>query len=60
VMAINSDLGPTDEKRIRKSLPGFKADIIRHTSHFLMMEVPDQLNPILLRDIDTMANKAKR
>jgi pimeloyl-ACP methyl ester carboxylesterase len=60
VMAINSDLGATDEKRIRKSLPGFRADIIRHTSHFLMMEVPEQFNPILLRDIDTLVKKAER
>ena len=58
VMAINSDMGPTDEKRIRKSLPGFKADIVPHTSHFLMMEVPDKFNPILLRDIDTLVQKA--
>jgi pimeloyl-ACP methyl ester carboxylesterase len=60
VMAINSDLGPTDEKRIRKSLPGFTANIIPHTSHFLMMEVPDKFNPILLSDIDTLVRKAKR
>jgi pimeloyl-ACP methyl ester carboxylesterase len=59
VMAINSDLGTTDEKRIRKSLPGFKADVIPHTSHFLMMEVPDKFNPILLSDIETLAHKAR-
>ena len=60
VMAINSDLGPTDEARIRKSLPGFKADIIPHTGHFLMMEVPAQFNPILLRDIDSIVESAKQ
>lgn len=60
VMAINSDLGATDEARIRKSLPGFKADVIPHTSHFLMMEVPDKFNPLLLKDIDTLVSKAKR
>jgi pimeloyl-ACP methyl ester carboxylesterase len=59
VLAINSDLGTTDEKRIRKSLPGFKADIIPHTSHFLMMEAPDKFNPILLSDIDTLVRKAR-
>lgn len=59
VMAINSDLGATDEARIRKWLPGFKADVIPHTSHFLMMEVPDKFNPILLSDIDTLVQKAK-
>jgi pimeloyl-ACP methyl ester carboxylesterase len=54
VMAINSDLGATDEKRIRKLIPGFKAEIIPHSSHFLMMEVPDKFNPILLKDIDAL------
>lgn len=54
VFAINSDLGPTDEARIRKSLPTFKADVIPHTSHFLMMEFPEKFNPILLRDIEKL------
>jgi pimeloyl-ACP methyl ester carboxylesterase len=60
VLAINSDMRTTDEKRIRKLLPTFKADIIPHTSHFLMMEVPDKFNPILLRDIEELVQKAKR
>jgi pimeloyl-ACP methyl ester carboxylesterase len=60
VMAINSDLGATDEKRIRKLLPAFKADVIPHTSHFLMMEAPDKFNPILLSDIETLVSKAKK
>jgi pimeloyl-ACP methyl ester carboxylesterase len=59
VLAINSDLGATDEARIRKSLPTFKAEVIPHTSHFLMMEVPDKFNPLLLRDIDTLVRNAK-
>ena len=58
VLAINSDLGATDDARIRKSLPSFKADVIPHTSHFLMMEVPDKFNPILMRDIDTLVRDA--
>jgi pimeloyl-ACP methyl ester carboxylesterase len=58
VLAINSDLGATDVARIRKSLPTFKADILPHTSHFLMMEVPDQFNPLLLHDIDHLVQNA--
>jgi len=54
VLAINSDLGATDDARIRKALPTFKSDVIPHTSHFLMMEVPDKFNPLLMRDIDTL------
>jgi pimeloyl-ACP methyl ester carboxylesterase len=59
VLAINSDLAPTDEARIRKSLPDFKAEVIPNTGHFLMLEYPQKFNPILLRDIDTLVAKAK-
>ncbi len=58
VLAINSDLDPTDEARIRKSLPDFRADIVPHTGQFLMMEAPQKFNPILLRDIDTLVRRA--
>jgi pimeloyl-ACP methyl ester carboxylesterase len=58
VLAINSDLGPTDEARIRKQLPGFKAEVLEHTGHFLMMEDPQRFNPILLKDIQTLVGKA--
>jgi sigma-B regulation protein RsbQ len=59
VMAINSDMSPTDEARIRKSLPGFKADVLEHTSHFLMMEVPQRFNPVLMQDIGVLVQKAQ-
>jgi pimeloyl-ACP methyl ester carboxylesterase len=58
VLAINSDLGPTDEIRIRKYLPDFKADVLEHTGHFLMMEAPQRFNPLLLKDIDVLIEKA--
>lgn len=57
VLAINSDLGATDDARIRKSLPTFKSEVIPHTSHFLMMEVPDKFNPVLLRDLETIVKQ---
>jgi pimeloyl-ACP methyl ester carboxylesterase len=56
VLAINSDLGPTDETRIRQSLPAFKADILEHTGHFLMMEAPERFNRVLLKDIDSLVH----
>lgn len=59
VVAINSDLGPTDEARIRKILPGFKVDVLEHTGHFLMMEAPQRFNPLLLQDIDLLVQKAR-
>jgi pimeloyl-ACP methyl ester carboxylesterase len=59
VYAINSDLSPTDEARIRKSLPQFKADVLDHTGHFLMMEVPQRFNPVLIKDIDALVQQAQ-
>jgi pimeloyl-ACP methyl ester carboxylesterase len=58
VLAINSDRVPTDEARIRKSLPDFKADVLENTGHFLMMEAPKRFNPLLLQDIDLLVHKA--
>ena len=59
VLAINSDLEPTDVARIRKSLPDFKAEVIPHASHFLMMDDVQRFNPVLLRDIETLVQKAR-
>ena len=60
VLAINSDLAPTDEARIRKFLPDFKADVLAHTGHFLMLEAPQRVNPLLLQDIELLVQKARR
>jgi pimeloyl-ACP methyl ester carboxylesterase len=60
VLAINSDLAPTDEVRIRKSLPGFKAQVIANSSHFLMMDDAARFNPVLLQDIETLVRQAHR
>ncbi len=59
VYAINSDLSPTDEARIRKSLPQFKVEVLDHTGHFLMMEVPQRFNPVLIKDIDAVVQQAQ-
>jgi pimeloyl-ACP methyl ester carboxylesterase len=60
IYAINSDLVPTNEERIRKFLPaGFHVDMLDHTDHFLMMEVPERVNPVLLKDIDALVQQAK-
>ncbi len=55
IIAINSDLRmPTDEERIKKSAPTFRAIVMPGTGHFLMMEAPQRFNPILLRAIDSL------
>lgn len=52
IVAINSSLPPpTDEARIRKSIPNFKAITIEKTDHFLMMDAADRFNPVLLQEI---------
>jgi len=58
VYAINSDLAPTDAARIRKSLPQFTLQVLPHTGHFLMMEAPARFNPLLLQDLDALAQQA--
>src|SRR4030095_7331955 len=50
IEAINPDLSPTDEARIKKTLPGFKLIPVPKTGHFLMMEAPDRFNPILIQE----------
>lgn len=48
IVAINSDLGPpTQEARIRGFAPTFRAVVVPGTGHFLMMEDPARLNPII-------------
>jgi sigma-B regulation protein RsbQ len=56
VVAINSDRPPpADAAKIAKWLPGFRAITVEHTGHFLMMEAPDRVNPLLIKEIDAMA-----
>jgi pimeloyl-ACP methyl ester carboxylesterase len=55
VYAINSDLLPTDATRIRKALPDFTLDVLDHSGHFLMLEVPARFNPLLLKDLAALA-----
>ncbi len=56
VVAINADFtGPTDEARIRKSLPTFSAVTIPGTGHFLMMEAPARFNPVLMEQVGKLA-----
>jgi pimeloyl-ACP methyl ester carboxylesterase len=57
IEAINSDLSPTDEARIKKTLPGFKLITVPNTGHFLMMEAADRFNPILIEEIDALASR---
>jgi pimeloyl-ACP methyl ester carboxylesterase len=54
IIAINSDINPTDEKRIQKTAPTFRAVVIPGVGHFLMMEDPQRFNPALIQEIETL------
>jgi pimeloyl-ACP methyl ester carboxylesterase len=57
IIAINSDLHmPTDDARIKKSVPTFRSIVVPGAGHFLMMEAPQRFNPILLQAIDSLRN----
>jgi pimeloyl-ACP methyl ester carboxylesterase len=58
VYAINSDLVPTDAKRIKRALPGFSLDVLDHSGHFLMLEAPARFNPLLLKDLAALVPSA--
>jgi pimeloyl-ACP methyl ester carboxylesterase len=58
VYAINSDLLPTDAARIRRSLPDFTLDVLPHSSHFPMLEDPARFNPLLLKDVAAISQRA--
>jgi pimeloyl-ACP methyl ester carboxylesterase len=58
VYAINSDLMPTDAARIRKSIPDFTLDVLDHSGAFPMLEAPARFNPLLLKDLEALAQRA--
>ncbi len=56
VVAINADLnGVTDEARIRRFAPTFRAITVAGLGHFLMMEDPARVNPIIDAQIVALA-----
>lgn len=56
VVAIDaSTSGVVDEARTRKALPSFHAVSIPDTGHFLMLEAPQRFNPVLLRELASIA-----
>jgi pimeloyl-ACP methyl ester carboxylesterase len=58
VYGINSDLQPTDAARIRRALPDFTLDVVEHSGHFLMLEDPARFNPLLLKDLAAIQQRA--
>lgn len=59
IVAIDSDLGHAEsEARIRKFIPSFRLITMKGDGDFLMLQDPQHFNPILLREIATLAQAA--
>jgi len=56
IIAIVSDMNPMDDARSRKVAPTFRSIVMAGRGHFLMMEDPAGFNPILVQEIDALAN----
>lgn len=56
IVAIVSDMSPLDDARSRKVAPTLRSIVMAGHGHFLMMEDPAGFNPILVREIDALAN----
>jgi pimeloyl-ACP methyl ester carboxylesterase len=56
IVAIVSDMNPMDDARSRRVAPTFRSIVMPGHGHFLMMEDPAGFNPLLIREIDALAN----
>jgi pimeloyl-ACP methyl ester carboxylesterase len=51
VIAINSDMEPTNVEAIRKYVPGFQAKIMTNVAHLLFWDNPEEFNRLLEESI---------
>ena len=54
IVAINPDTGPTDVDSMRRH--GVEAIVLADVGHFLMIESPDQFNPVLAATLASFGN----
>ena len=47
IIAINSDMEPTNIEAFRKLVPSFQARIVPDVGHVIMWDAPDQFNDLL-------------
>ena len=60
IIAINSDLQPTDVEAFKKYAPSFEAKIVPDTGHLLMWDAPDQFNRLLEQSVRKFTNESTR
>ena len=59
IIAINSDLQPTDVEAFRKYVPSFQAKIVPNTGHLVMWDAPEEFNRLLEESIQELKSESK-
>jgi len=57
IIAINSDLRPTNVESFRRYAPGFKAKIVKDVGHLIMWDEPEEFNRLLEESIQEFIRK---
>lgn len=57
IIAINSDLRPTNVEALRKHVPSLQVKIVADTRHLVMWDAPDEFNSLLEQSILGMAGQ---
>ncbi len=59
IIAINSEMQPTEVETFRKHVPSFRAKIVLNTGHLVMWDAPDEFNRLLEESIQELQGKSK-
>jgi pimeloyl-ACP methyl ester carboxylesterase len=59
IIAINSDMQPTNVEAFRKHVPSFRAKIVPDVGHLIMWDAPEKFNSLLEESIQEFINESK-
>lgn len=59
IIAINSDMHPTNVEAFRKHVPSFRAKIVHEVGHLIMWDAPEEFNRLLEESIREFINESK-
>jgi pimeloyl-ACP methyl ester carboxylesterase len=59
VMAINSDMEPTNVEAFKKLAPSYQAKIVPDVGHVIMWDAPEEFNRLLEKSIQEFISKSK-
>jgi pimeloyl-ACP methyl ester carboxylesterase len=59
IIAINSDMHPTNVEAFRKHVPSFRAKIVPDVGHLIMWDAPEEFNHLLEESIQEFINESK-